>query len=109
TVDGTVLTKSFTVRMDPRVKTPRTALQEQHDLSVALYDALLLARTRAAEAKAAGQVELAAAYAAVENAHLTAIDALQQSDTPPTASMRAAARDRLAAFKALEARWASRR
>lgn len=105
TVDGAVLTKPFSVRMDPRVKTPVVALQEQHDLSVALHDALLLARTRATEAKAAGQTELAAAYTAVEGAHLTTIDALQQSDTPPTASMRAAARDRLAAFKALEARW----
>jgi hypothetical protein len=107
TVDGATLTRSLSVRMDPRVTISRVALQEQHDLSLALYDAVLLARTRAADARQAGQTELAAAYAAVEGAHLTTIDALQQSDTPPTASMRAAARDRLAAFRALEARWAA--
>ncbi|MFO0092864.1 MAG: WD40/YVTN/BNR-like repeat-containing protein, partial [Gemmatimonadaceae bacterium] len=39
TVDGAVQRQTFTVRMDPRVKTPRAALQRQHDLSVALYDA----------------------------------------------------------------------
>jgi len=109
TVDGTVHTKPLTVRMDPRVKTPPTALREQHDLSVALYDAVLLSRTRASEARAAGLNDLAREYAAVAGAHQTVINALQQSDTAPTQSMRAAARERLAAWRSLEARWAARK
>ena len=109
TVDGTVLTQPLTVRMDPRVKTARAALQEQHDLSVALYDAMLLARTRVAQAREAGLTEFVTAYGAVAGTHQTAMDALQDSDTPPTESMRAAARERLAAWRTLETRWAARR
>jgi hypothetical protein len=109
TVDGTVHTKPLTVRMDPRVKTPRAALQAQHDLSVALYDAMLLARTRVNEARQAGLAEFVTAFGAVAGAHQAVIDALQDSDTPPTESMRTAARERLAAWRALEARWAARR
>jgi photosystem II stability/assembly factor-like uncharacterized protein len=39
TVDGKSYAQSFTVRMDPRVKTPAAALQQQYTLSLALYDA----------------------------------------------------------------------
>ena len=107
TVDGNVTSKPLTVRMDPRVKTSRVALQEQHDLSVALYDAMLLARTRATEAKQVGRDEFAAQYAAIATAHQSVISALQQSDAVPTESMRTAARERLAAWRTLEARWQS--
>lgn len=37
-VDGKVYTQSFTVRMDPRVKTNPTDLQTQHDLSLQCYN-----------------------------------------------------------------------
>jgi hypothetical protein len=84
-------------------------LQAQHDLSVALYDAMLLARTRVNEARQAGLAEFVTAYGAVAGAHQTVIDVLQDSDTPPTEPMRTAARERLAAWRALEARWAARR
>jgi photosystem II stability/assembly factor-like uncharacterized protein len=39
TVDGKKYSQSFTVRMDPRVKTSAAALQLQYTLSLALYDA----------------------------------------------------------------------
>ena len=70
---------------------------------------MLLARTRVAQAREAGLTEFVTAYGAVAGTHQTAMDALQDSDTPPTESMRAAARERLAAWRTLETRWAARR
>ena len=37
TVDGKVYTQTFTIKMDPRVKTPVTSLQQQYDLSFQCY------------------------------------------------------------------------
>ena len=36
-VDGKTYTQTFTIKMDPRVKTPLAALQQQHDLSLQCY------------------------------------------------------------------------
>ncbi len=36
--DGKSYTQTFTIKMDPRVKTPVTGLQQQHDLSVKCYE-----------------------------------------------------------------------
>ena len=38
TVDGKIFTQSFTIRMDPRVKTSFMDLNKQHDLSIACYE-----------------------------------------------------------------------
>ena len=38
TVNNKVYTQNFTVKMDPRVKTPMIQLQKQHDLSVICYE-----------------------------------------------------------------------
>ena len=57
TVDGAVQSQAFSVRMDPRVKTPAAALKQQHDLSVALYDAIVEATALASEARAGGRAE----------------------------------------------------
>jgi hypothetical protein len=37
TVDGKVYTQTFTIKMDPRVKTSSANLQQQHDLSLQCY------------------------------------------------------------------------
>ncbi len=37
TINGNTYTQSLTIRMDPRVKTPLPALQQQHDLAVLAY------------------------------------------------------------------------
>ena len=107
TVDGRVHTQPLTVRMDPRVSTPMAVLQRQHDLSVALYDTALEAERLAADAAARGWSTFAGAdgFGGVLRAHLPVIDALQESDAPPTASMVAAAEQRLAAWRVLQARW----
>ncbi|MFN0097959.1 MAG: glycoside hydrolase [Gemmatimonadaceae bacterium] len=110
TVDGTVLTKRFTVRMDPRVKTPALALKQQHDLSVALYDAMREAATLAAEARTKGLAEFASAdgFGSVAANHQAVISALQGSDAPATDAMVRAANERLAAYRALLANWRAR-
>ena len=107
TVDGRVQRQPLTVRMDPRVTTPTAVLQRQHDLSVALYDAALEAERLAADATARGWSTFAGAdgFGGVLRAHLPVIDALQESDAPPTASMITAANARLAAWRGLLARW----
>jgi len=38
TVDGKVYSQSFTVKMDPRVKTQAASLQQQHELSLQCYN-----------------------------------------------------------------------
>ena len=107
TVDGALQSQTFTVRMDPRVTTPLATLKQQHDLSVALYDAMLEAQRLAADARSSGRVEFAGAegFGGVAAAHQAVIDALQDSDAPATGAMVQAARARLAAYAALKRRW----
>ena len=104
TVDGAVQTRALTVRMDPRVRTPLAALRQQHDLSVALYDAMLEGRALAARVKAAGDAALAAEIERAVGTHSAVIDALQDADLPPTDVMVSTANERLAAWRALKAR-----
>jgi len=107
TVDGVVHTRPLTVRMDPRVTAPLATLRLQHDLSVSLYDAMLESQRLAADARARGRADFAGneGFGAVTAAHQAVISALQGSDAPPTASMLAAARERLTAYAALKQRW----
>ncbi len=107
TVDGQMQTRPFTVRMDPRVKTPRAQLRLQHDLSVALFDTMREAQTLSAAARDKGNSALAGAngFGGVAGTHQAAISALQGSDMPPTTVMMHTARERLAEFAALKRRW----
>jgi hypothetical protein len=109
TVDGAVQTQPLTVRMDPRVKTPRAALQRQHDLSVALYDAMLAAPKLETEARAKGLQDFVGpqGFGAIAAAHQAAMSALQGSDAPPTDAMVQAATVRLRAWEQLMTRWRS--
>ncbi|MES2524582.1 MAG: FG-GAP-like repeat-containing protein [Gemmatimonadota bacterium] len=106
TVDGAVHTEKFAVRMDPRVTTPVAALRQQHDLSVALYDAMLESATLSSSARARGDSALAGpqGFGGIAAAHASVISALQGSDAPPTAVVVSTAKERLAAFAALKAR-----
>jgi hypothetical protein len=52
TVDGKSYAQSFNVRMDPRVKAPAAAIQQQYSLSLALYDATFESPANAAKARA---------------------------------------------------------
>ena len=110
TVDGAVQSQSFTVRMDPRVKTPIAVLKQQHDLSVALYDAMLEAPTLAAAARTAGEEEFAGpqGFGGIAASAQGLISALQESDTPPTDVLLQTAKARVAAYAALKQRWLRR-
>ncbi|WP_411282464.1 WD40/YVTN/BNR-like repeat-containing protein [Gemmatimonas sp.] len=110
TVDGAVQSHKFTVRMDPRVKTSPAALRQQHDLSLALYDAMREAETLATEARSSGRTTFARqdAFGGVGASHQAVIDALQESDAPATAVMVQMATARLAAYAALKARWVAK-
>jgi len=107
TVDGAVQRQTFTVRMDPRVKTPRAALQRQHDLSVALYDAILAAPELEGDARARGLNDFAGpqGFGGIVASHQAALSALQGSDAPPTDAMVQAATARLRTWQQLLARW----
>ena len=52
TVGSKGYTQPLTVRMDPRVKTPATALQQQYTISLALYDAVREGALQSAQVKA---------------------------------------------------------
>ena len=95
--------KPLTVRMDPRVKTPTGALQQQFDLSKSIFDAL----ARSADAlrgktTAAGSAE--ADLARVTNELLGLFNILQDGDVAPTSQTVAATTERLRAHAALVAR-----
>jgi hypothetical protein len=102
TVDGTVQSQSFRVRMDPRVQTPLAALTQQHDLSVALYDAMLEGRALAEALKRAGNATGAAELERAVAAHTAVIEALQDADEVPTEVMVRTARERLTQWQALK-------
>ena len=110
TVDGATQSQTFTVRMDPRVKTTMPALKQQHDLSLSLYDAAREAQALAAEARSAGRTEFAGpqGFGGASAAHQSVIDVLQDSDAPATRVMIESATQRLAAFGALKRRWMAR-
>nr|WP_202969192.1 glycosyl hydrolase [Gemmatimonas phototrophica] len=102
TVDGTVHSQSFRVRMDPRVQTPLAVLKQQHDLSVALYDAMLEGRALADTLKQAGNAAGAAELERAVAAHAAVIEALQDADDVPTDVMVRTARERLTQWQALK-------
>ena len=107
TADGLVRSQTFTVRMDPRVRTPVTLLRQQHDLSVALYDAMIEGQKLAVEAKSNGLAEFAGpgGFGGVAASHAALIDALQSSDAPATDVVVRGANERLATYAALKRRW----
>lgn len=154
-VDGNSYTEAFTVRMDPRVKTPAAGLQQQYALSLALYDATFESPTRAArvralraqladrnaQAGAAGD-QLAAldrklaalagpentgrggrgggagggrggrggapapvSFASITGEFAAPMNAIQEADETPTASMVAAANATLKTYATLKSNW----
>ncbi|WP_431215797.1 hypothetical protein ACQ86N_14730 [Puia sp. P3] len=69
--NGKVYMQQLTVRMDPRVKTPLAALQQQHDLALQAYHGreqamASMEKAHALRAKVAGNAALEAQLAALE-------------------------------------------
>jgi photosystem II stability/assembly factor-like uncharacterized protein len=122
TVDGKSLTQPLTVKMDPRVKTPALGLQQQHTLSMALYDAM----NKAADALQAmgvqpgggrgggrgGGGQAAGPGAELQRIHgqmLQVYNILQAADVTPTTQAVAAAKELLAQASRLSAKPTSAR
>jgi photosystem II stability/assembly factor-like uncharacterized protein len=135
TVNDKLYSQTFTVRMDPRVKTPAAGILQQYTLSLALFDAMIESEVRAAtvhafldsiatrKAKATGAVvtsldafakkfvDLAGAkpegdtFAGMTGQLLPLMELLQGSDDAPTTQLTKAVDERLRVFSALKARW----
>jgi len=109
TVEGTVYSQPFTVRMDPRVKTPLAGLQAQHALSVRLQEGI----NRAAEtldrlpsAQPGGTQSAAGADALrrVSGRLTQLLDIVDGADYAPTSQVRLAAEAALTELGALVGR-----
>ena len=75
TVNGAVYTQSFSVKMDPRVKTSIADLQKQHDLSLQCYEGRKSAKLAVTEiSEARKQLKAAIAKGGANSASLTALD-----------------------------------
>jgi hypothetical protein len=127
TVDGKSYVQPFTLRMDPRVKTPPLGLQQQFTLSKALYDDIQKAQKAIADIRAsgvAGAAELVGSAGGGRGGRgapaggpdtLTSVSAamnalmatLQASDVTPPSQVAAAVADRRAALAKLLARWSA--
>ena len=134
TVDGAVYTQPLTLRIDPRVKTPAAALQEQATLSVAMYDGVRSTasqwaqvkslraqlKTRRAAAKAELQPALdsldaelakfdgaqgASSFGALQSQLLSVMEVLQSGDGVPTSQAVAAANALGKTLTGLTAKW----
>jgi photosystem II stability/assembly factor-like uncharacterized protein len=135
TVNGrTTLTQPLTVRMDPRVKTPRAALDQQFTLSKEMYDGVIAANAALEELHALRKTlstELGAKAAELEgesrggfeysfprpigaatetlnsisHSMLSLMHVLQQADVAPTDDLVAAVADREKALQEVLARW----
>lgn len=114
TVDGKVYSQTFTIKMDPRVKTSKTSLQLQHDLSLQCYkgrkecmkilDEIRLYRSNlknqisnadelnkkdklARELENTPQGSTEPSFGRLNGGFASVFSALQDSDMPPTAQL----------------------
>jgi len=114
TVDGKAYTQTFTIKMDPRVKTSTATLQQQHDLSFQCYtsreecmkiledirsyrsnlknqfsnaDELNKKDKLARELEATQQGSTDPSFGRLSSSFASVFNALQDSDMPPTTQM----------------------
>jgi len=84
--NGKTYTQLLTVRMDPRVKTPAAALQQQHDLALQAYKGRrqAMAALEKVHAKVAGNSALGKQLVTLERNFATIFTILEEADMPPT-------------------------
>jgi hypothetical protein len=130
TANGQSTTQPLTVKMDPRVKTPTAGLQQQFDLSMAVYDRMVELggaleelrgyRTRLKDDLAKRAAELVGeegtdtgkqpeSLTRVRGSLSTLLSLLQGSDDAPTTQAVTAVNDRLQASDDVLKRWAALR
>jgi len=132
TVDGKVYSQTFTIKMDPRIKTSTANLQQQHDLSFQCYmgrkecmsilDGIRLYRlnlknqisnvdelnkkdkiARELENTPQGSTELS--FGRLNGGFASVFGALQDSDTPPTTQMINAVKELTQQMIVLKKKW----
>jgi photosystem II stability/assembly factor-like uncharacterized protein len=94
TADGKSITQTFSVKMDPRVKTPIKDLQAQHDLSKQLYD---LRKAMLAIKPATNEAMQERSRLLAQSANVFNI--LQDTDMPPTSQAKRDAAELMAKMK----------
>jgi len=87
--NGKAYTQQLTVRMDPRVKTPLAALQQQHDLALQAYKGreqamAALDKLHALRTNVSGSAALGKQLAALERNFAAIFTILEEADMPPT-------------------------
>jgi len=98
TVDGKTYSQSFTVKMDPRVKTSVKDLQLQHDLSLTCYNNIKKCMT---ELNATSDKDKLAALRKSLGSFTALQNTLQDGDWPPTTQMIKAVNETVAAYEAM--------
>jgi len=90
TAEGTRVNHPLVVRMDPRVKTSREALEQQFTLSMQVYEAIdrVFARVPPTSAPPAPFTEPTDPMRRLHADLLTVYDALQEVDAAPTQAVR---------------------
>jgi photosystem II stability/assembly factor-like uncharacterized protein len=114
-VEGKTQSQTFSVKMDPRVKTSTAALQQQHDLSVQCYEnrkecMKLKEDIRQYKMKEPNQpikeIEtLQVGFSRLMNAFASVHAALQESDMPATTQQISAVKDLQQQFIELKKKW----
>jgi hypothetical protein len=133
TVDGKVYTQTFTIKMDPRVKTSTAILQQQHDLSWQCYagrkecmkiledirsyrsnlktqfsnaDQLNKKDKAARELEASPQGSTEPSFGRLNSGFASVFNVLQDSDMPPTIQMINAVKELNQQMIVLKKKWA---
>jgi hypothetical protein len=122
TVDGKVYTQPLTLKMDPRVKTPKAALQQQHDIAYQYYTNTIaatnterIAQAAATQLKAIGGHDslvqhindiIAGLHQAIRRSH-TVYDNVEGADVPPTTQAITAGEYANALFLEMDKKWTS--
>ena len=88
TAGGKTISRTLTVKLDPRVKTPLPALQQQHDLSLKLTDLMRQSREAILRARREGTSDTALVRINGELSQL--FNVLQGADAEPTSQAVAA-------------------
>ena len=98
TVDGKKYDQSFTVKMDPRVKTPLKDLAVQHDLSVTCYNYIKKCMNDLQTIKDNDKLTAVKKYL---NSFTSLQNSLQDGDWPPNTQMIKAVSETIAAYEAV--------
>ena len=98
TVDGKIYNQSFTVKMDPRVKTTVKNLMLQHDLSLTCYNYI---KKCMADVNTITDKDKLVAVRKLLGSFTTLQNTLQDGDWPPTTQMIKAVNETVAAYEVM--------